>query len=87
MYYTYLLFNTKTRKFYIGFTSDLVKRYEQHLAWNNESTAYESHSWKLVYYESYLSESDARNREIKLKNHGRWIQEIKKRIENSLEEL
>lgn len=87
MYYTYLLFNTKTRKYYIGYTGNLVQRYEQHLAWNNESTAYESSFWKVVYYESYLSESDARNREMKLKNHGRWIQEIKKRIGKSLEEL
>ena len=32
MYYTYLLFNTKTRKYYVGYTSNLVQRYEQHLS-------------------------------------------------------
>lgn len=87
MFYTYLLFNTKTRKYYVGYTSNLVERFEQHISWYNESTAYESAFWKLVYYEAYLTESDARNRELKFKNHGRWIQEIKKRIENGIRDL
>lgn len=39
---------------------------------------------KLVYYEAYLREKDARNRERKLKQYGKAIQILKGRIKESL---
>ena len=40
--------------------------------------------WKLVYYEAYCSENDARKREIKLKKHGQTKELLLQSIENSL---
>jgi predicted GIY-YIG superfamily endonuclease len=36
--------------------------------------------WELVYYEAYISRKLARNREAKLKHHGKGFSELKKRI-------
>ncbi len=40
-------------------------------------------NWKLVYYEAYLSESDARKRERMLKQNGNSKRHLLKRVENS----
>ena len=41
---------------------------------------------KLIYYESYLSEKDARKRERDLKKYGSALGHLKKRIYNSFHE-
>jgi len=41
--------------------------------------------WKLIYYESYLSEEDAKEREKQLKYYGKALGLLKRRIKNSLE--
>jgi len=41
-------------------------------------------NWKLVYYEAYDSDIDARRREIKLKDYGQPRTHLKKRIHNSI---
>ena len=86
MYYVYLIFSLKINKFYIGFTSDLRNRIKEHNSNQVKSTTNKG-PWKLVYYEAYLSEQDARKRELKLKNHGKGFQELKKRLIGSLENL
>ena len=43
--------------------------------------------WKLVYYEAYVSESDARERERKLKQYGAGRGHLKKRIDKSIEQI
>ena len=43
--------------------------------------------WKLIYYEAYVSESDARERERKLKQYGAGRGHLKKRIEKSIEQM
>jgi hypothetical protein len=48
----------------------------------HQSTAHPG--WRLIYYEAYLKESDARNRERRLKHHGSGIVELKKRLQGSL---
>lgn len=45
------------------------------------------HVWKLVYYEAFVSEKDARLRESKLKQHGYSIRRLKERLKNSLHEI
>ncbi len=61
-YYVYILRSDKDGKLYIGFTNKLSKRLSRHRSGKVFST-----SWRLplelVYYEAYLSESDARKRE------------------------
>ena len=40
--------------------------------------------WRLVYYEAYFSEKDAREREKQLKYHGQALAQLKRRIRHSL---
>jgi putative endonuclease len=76
MYYVYLLQSPKADDIYIGFTPDLRRRMREH--------RYEHRDWKLVYYEAYASEKDARLREQRLKHHGSGKIELKKRLQHSL---
>ncbi len=56
-----------SKNFYIGFTNDLRKRLSYHNNGLNLST--KSHRpWKLIFYEAYLDESDAKRREKYLKS-------------------
>ena len=83
MYYVYLLKSLKTGEIYFGYTQDLKRRFEEHNQGRNTSTK-RNFPWKLVYYESYASERDARVREKRLKYDGRGLAMLKKRISNSL---
>jgi len=84
MYYVYLLQSGKTGKFYVGFTSNLKKRFQQHNNGEVESTKY-SIPYKLVYFEGFLSKKDALIREKKLKHHGQGIRRLKERLVHSIE--
>ncbi|MFH1578046.1 MAG: GIY-YIG nuclease family protein [Candidatus Omnitrophota bacterium] len=75
MYYVYVLRNVKTQELYYGYTNDLERRLKQH---NGE------HERKPIYYEAYLSESDARGRERKLKHYGQTRIRLKQRLKESL---
>lgn len=81
MYYIYLLKN-ELGKIYYGSTKDLKKRFQEHN--DGKSFATKGHSWKLVYYEAYLTEKDARLREKALKSHGWALAKLKQRISASL---
>ena len=84
MYYVYVLKNEKGN-LYIGFTKDLKERLKKH---NSKGSRYTSRydEWKLVYYEAYVSEKDAREREKRLKD-GRARYLLKQRIKHSEEEV
>ena len=62
MYYVYVLISKKDGKFYIGFTSDLKHRIAQHKEGVVRSTSSRL-PVKLIYYEAYLEEKDARRNE------------------------
>lgn len=62
MFYMYVLRNLKDKKLYIGFTSDLRKRFSDHNKDSNSSTKYRR-PFELLYYEAHMSEQDARRRE------------------------
>ncbi len=82
MHYIYILKSIKHDKHYVGYTSDLKRRFEQHnLGSVNFTKKYKP--WRLVYYEAYTSEKLARDRERKLKHHGKAWTEIKKRVHES----
>jgi predicted GIY-YIG superfamily endonuclease len=81
MFYVYLLKN-ELSKTYLGSTNNLRRRFQEHNT--NKSTATRGHTWKLVYYEAYGAESDARRRESALKNHGQALAQLKRRISDSL---
>jgi putative endonuclease len=69
MYYVYVLHNSVTKMYYTGYSSDLKRRFQEHVDGNNMSTKSHHEFWKLVYYEAYLSEKSARSRELQLKSH------------------
>lgn len=81
MYYVYVLKNESEGLCY-GFTNNLRKRFSEHNSGKSFST--KNHQWKLVYYESYLSQEDAREREKRLKNYGQALGQLKHRIKKSL---
>ena len=79
MYYVYMLQNPEDGEIYIGYSGDLKRRYKEH-------QEREHPGWKLVYYEAFLAEKDARVRERKLKHHGRGVYLLKDRLKESLTE-
>ncbi len=62
MYFTYILWSKQSKKFYIGFTADLIRRVDEHKRGCVYSTQRVINP-ELVFYEAFLSESDARRRE------------------------
>jgi putative endonuclease len=62
MYYTYVLRSAKDQKLYIGHTSDLKRRYNQHTNGLVESTKLRR-PLELVYYEACLESDKAIKRE------------------------
>jgi len=72
MYYVYVLLNKENRKLYIGYTSDLKRRFRQHKRNFPKDI--------LIYYEAYLNKKYAIKREQKLKYYGSAWRALKKRI-------
>ena len=73
----YVLKNPKSQAIYIGFSTDLRRRIQEH-------RADEHRGWELAYYEAYRDESEARLRERKLKQYGAALGHLKTRIRKSL---
>jgi len=65
-----------TKEFYYGFTNNLERRIAEH---NNNKQ-----KWELIYYEAYKAESDARNRERRIKNYAQALTALKSRLKESL---
>jgi putative endonuclease len=82
MYYVYILFSGKDRKFYTGYTKNLKLRFEQHNKGLVESTKNRK-PLRLIYYEACLSQQDATHREKYLKTyHGKMF--LKNRLKSYL---
>ena len=81
MYYVYVIQNN-IDEYYIGFSKNLEKRLAKHNAGGNQST--KNHQWELVYYEAYINEGYARNRERALKKNRRMKTILMNRIKESL---
>ncbi len=85
MYYVYVLKSQKDGNIYTGFSSNLRLRIQQHVEGKVVSTKYRR-PLKLIYYEAYLSEQDAKNREKYLKDGGKAKTSLKSQIESSLKD-
>lgn len=83
MHYVYLLQSLARDFTYVGCTSNLSKRYDEHQAGVVQSTRV-YRPLRLVYYEAYQAQQDAINREKRLKHHGSVIGHLKKRAQHSL---
>lgn len=66
MFYVYVLFSEKDKKLYIGFTPNLKSRFKAHENGFVKATKHRR-PLKLIYYEAYLKETDAKRREKYLK--------------------
>lgn len=80
MFYVYVLEN-EVGELYFGFTNNLKRRLSEHQRGHVPST--KSHTWSLIYYEAYKSETDARRRESRIKDHGAAKRQLKDRIHDS----
>ena len=67
MYYVYLLESIKYKSWYIGYSTDLRKRFESHNTGRSKATK-TKRPWKLIYYEAYIERLDAKKRELYLKS-------------------
>ena len=83
MCYVYVLKSEKDKKLYVGYATDVDNRVKAHNSGSCVSTK-ARRPLKLVYYEAYLSEKDARMREGKLKKFKNSYKELIKRIDSSI---
>jgi len=85
MYYFYVLKSKKDDDLYRGFTNNLRRRLDEHNTGLSKSTK-GRRPFKLVYYETFASKNDAKRREKQMKLNGRAWGQLKRRIQNSIEE-
>jgi len=83
VYYVYLLENQNDKSWYIGATSDLKRRLQEHQSGRGGRTTKIKHDWKLIYFEGYLNKDDAFGRERFLKS-GSGRKYLKKQLLNFL---
>ena len=67
MYYVYVLQNESDKSLYIGFSSDLKRRLQEHIEGRGGRTTKIKTGWRLIYYEAYIEKLDALGRERFLK--------------------
>lgn len=83
MFYVYVIKSKRYDELYIGSTGDLKKRIIEHNNGKARSTK-GKRPYKLMYYEAYGIESDARRREKMLKLEGRARYQLKLRLKDTL---
>ena len=66
-YYVYTLLSLKDERFYIGLTTNLKNRLQQHARGEVKSTK-DRRPLKLIHYEYFINEDDAKAREVFLKS-------------------
>ncbi len=67
MYYVYILKSNENGKLYKGFTVDLRRRIDEHKSGKSTYTK-NNGQWRLIYYEAFISKSDALREEKFLKS-------------------
>jgi predicted GIY-YIG superfamily endonuclease len=79
MFYAYLLRSPEHGIICVGYTEDLKRRFAEHRQPPRHK------GWKLIYYEAYREEGDARERERMLKHYGSSLGRLKERLKGSLD--
>jgi putative endonuclease len=82
MYYTYILRSKKDEKWYTGCSSDLRKRFSQHVK-NEVASTKGRGPFEVIYYEASLNRGDAFAREKYLKS-GMGKRYLKNRLKRFL---
>ncbi|MFA5029835.1 MAG: GIY-YIG nuclease family protein [Patescibacteria group bacterium] len=78
MFFVYILKSQYDKKLYIGYTSDLRRRFMEHASGKVESTR-NRRPLEIIYYEAFKYEKDARNQELFYKT-GQGRRVLKTRI-------
>ncbi|PIR73748.1 MAG: excinuclease ABC subunit C [Candidatus Moranbacteria bacterium CG10_big_fil_rev_8_21_14_0_10_35_21] len=81
MFYVYIIKNEQNDIYY-GYTNNLRRKIKEHN--DSKSFSTKGHRWNIIYYEAYLSKSDAEDREKQIKHYGQALVHLKRRIKNSL---
>ena len=84
-YYIYTLFSLKDKRFYTGLTTNLRNRLSRHARGEVKSTT-NRRPLKLIHYEYFINEKDAKSREVFLKS-GFGRNQLKKALKRTLSEL
>ena len=82
MYFVYIIYSEKLNKKYIGYTKDLRKRLKDHKR-GKSSFVSTGGEWKLMYYEVFKVEADARQEELFLKT-GKGRERLKYLLKNTM---
>lgn len=82
-YYVYILFSLKDKGLYIGFTTDLKKRLNQHAKSQVTATKLRT-PFRLIHYEFFIDRKDAKAREEFLKS-GYGRKQLKEALKRTLE--
>jgi len=77
MYYVYVLESVVDKEHYIGCSNDLKRRLLEHNHRQTQSIKLRA-PFKLIYYEAFLSQTDAYNREKILKS--KWGRKFLNRV-------
>ena len=77
MFYVYVLKSKKDEKYYIGFTTDLKNRHNEHCLGKVRATFYRR-PLELIYYECYKNRKIAQKRERQLKGGKAHVALIKR---------
>lgn len=83
-FYVYTLISLKDKRFYTGFSTDLKDRLSRHARGEVKSTA-GRRPLKLIHYEYFINEDNARAREVFLKS-GFGRDQLRKSLQRTLRE-
>ena len=80
-FYVYIIFSRVIDKFYIGYTSDIHKRLEEHNSGVSTFTS-KARDWEIKYFEFFPSRQAAlkREQEIKSKKSRKYIEWLIQKI-------
>lgn len=67
MYYTYILYSSKSKTLYYGYTRDIKKRLNSHNSGQNKATK-PNIPWKLIWYCAFPTLKQAKDFEMYLKS-------------------
>jgi len=67
MYYVYILESIKDKGFYIGYTTDIERRVQEHNEGKSLATKPKK-PYRLIFYEGFINKKDAKHREEYLKS-------------------
>lgn len=84
-YYVYVLLSLEDGKFYTGLTTNPKKRLQEHARGGVKSTQ-NRRSLKLIHYEYFINEDDAKAREVFLKS-GFGREQLRQALKRTLKEF